>query len=741
MMDAWARLMYRRRAVVLFASALVLPAALLVLVQGGTLTTGTIAGIEAERAQRLAESALGRPGDASFVLVFRSAHLRYTDAAFREAMTRGLAPLVADPGLLVTSPLTLPPALEARFVSPDGDAAFAVVAVQADVKEAARRYPELRARVDAAPLEVLATGHLAFTSDLDRTLEHDLVRAELVSLPLALFVLLLVFGSVVAAALPIGVGALAVLCGIAAVLGLSRVTDMAQYTINVVSLIGLGVAIDYSLFIVSRYRDELATGCGVEDAIARALDTTGRAVLFSGIAVGAGLSGLLFFHGSYLASMGLAGTVVVALAVAFTLTFLPAVLAYVGPRIDALRVGRPRRRDDGGRWHAVALSVMRHPIRVLVPTLALLLLLGAPFLRIELAATDVTVLPAETEARRGYELLRSEFPNQAANRIVALVTFPSGNAFTPERVGALYDASRRFRALPGVISVESVVDLDPRLDRAAWIGLASMPPAMRPPELSAALAAFVGGPVTMLEVLTEAPTTSHAARTIVQEIRQNMMVGDGTLLVGGATAHDLDATEFVRTRTPAAIAFVMAATVLVLFFFLRSVVLPLKAVVMNVLSIAGSFGAMVWIFQDGHLSGLLGFEPRPLEPVLPPLLFCFVFGLSMDYEVLLLARIREEYRRTGDNTMSVAWGLEKSGRLILSAAAIMVAVFLAFALASVVVVKAMGVGLALAVALDATVVRVLVVPAAMRLFGNLNWWAPPFLRPGHRAHRAAPPRP
>jgi RND superfamily putative drug exporter len=348
----------------------------------------------------------------------------------------------------------------------------------------------------------------------------------------------------------------------------------------------------------------------------------------------------------------------------------------------------------------------------------------------------VTVLPKEAEARRGYELLRRDFPAQAANRIVAIVQFPSGSAFTPERMGALYDASRAAASLPGVVGVESLARLDPRLDRDAYVQLARMPAAMRPPELQWALDAFVAGPVTAIDVLTEGPPSSPAAQEVVRKLRENRSIGDGLVLVGGPTAHDLDASAYVRAHTPAAIAFVMTMTFLVLFALLGSVVLPLKAVLMNLLSITGSFGAMVWIFQEGHLRNFLDFEPRPLEPALPVLLFCLVFGLSMDYEVLLLSRMQEEYRRTGDNTQAVAHGLEKSAGLITSAAAIMVAVFAAFALAHVVVVKAMGVGLAIAVTLDATLVRVLIVPATMRLFGDLNWWAPAPIARMHAAWRA-----
>jgi RND superfamily putative drug exporter len=236
-----------------------------------------------------------------------------------------------------------------------------------------------------------------------------------------------------------------------------------------------------------------------------------------------------------------------------------------------------------------------------------------------------------------------------------------------------------------------------------------------------------GRDVSLLSALTDAAPSSETARAIVHALRADRAVGDGTLLVTGQTARDVDITEFTLARAPYAIGFTVTVTLITLFVLLRSVILPIKAVIMNLLSITASFGALVWIFQDGHLATLLRFEPGPLDPTVPVLLFCAVFGLSMDYEVLMLSRMREEYLRSGDNTWAVAEGLERSGRLITSAAAIMVVVFGAFALATVVVVKALGVALSLAVALDATLVRILIVPATMRLFGDLNWWAPSWL--------------
>ncbi len=425
-------------------------------------------------------------------------------------------------------------------------------------------------------------------------------------------------------------------------------------------------------------------------------------------------------------------------AVVYALTFLPALLAVLGPKINSGRVPIPPFADRPGIWHALSTRVMRHPLKVLLPTLAAMLAIGAPFLRLQMAATDITALPRWTDARRGAEQLAQFFPLQAATRILVVVEFPDGDAFSPRRVGALFDASRRFASLPGVIGVESIVDLDPSLDREGYLKIASAPRSFLPPEFEIAADQFLVGRVALFHLLTAASPTSAQARDLVRRIRENRTVVDGRLWVGGQPALDVDSMEYLRQRTPRALVFVTTMMSLVLFFLLGSVLLPLKALAMNLLSIAGSFGALVCIFQEGHFHRLLRFEPGPIEPSLPVLLFCAVFGLSMDYEVLMLTRMQEEFLRTGDNAHSVAEGLERTGGLITSAAAIMVAVFAAFSLATAVVVKAMGLGMAVAVALDATLVRTLIVPSTMRLFGNLNWWAPQPIARWFAARRGSP---
>jgi RND superfamily putative drug exporter len=739
-LESLGRMIYRNRRVTLVVTSLLLALAIAVLTRGGQLTTGVIHGLEAERADVLAAQVLGHPPDNTIVTIFRSATLDPRKREFRAAMDAALAPLRKDPRVAaVTMPEELPGSVMESMTNVHARSVVTFVTLKGDFKEALGAYRGVRSALHGGPLEVTCTGKLAFTSDLDHTLEHDLLRAELFSIPITLLVILFVFRTMTAAVLPVGTGALAVAGGIAVVLGLSRVMDIAQYTVNVCSLVGLGVAIDYSLFVVARYREELAAGHGYEDAIGRTMATAGRVVLFSGLAVTTGLAGLFFFHGSYLFAMGLGGAIVVALAVTAALTFLPALLAILGPRIDAGKVrargaaagsgasgapAAPQAPDSPeahGRWATLAHAVMRRPIAFLVGTLVPLLLFAAPVFHMKTAAADVRVLAHTIEARRGYDQLREDFAELARTRITLAVEFPSAPALTRDRIAALFDLSRRIAKLPGVVKVDSLVDGSPDTGKEDYQDILIDPPDMVKPIIDQAKKLLVGDRVVLLYVSTDAAPDTEAARGLVRELRRAPAVGDGTLVVGGQSAHDIDTARFIGERTPRAVGFVVAVTFVVLFVLLGSVVLPIKAVLMNFMSIAASFGAIVWVFQDGHLFVTSG---RPLEPALPVVLFCALFGLSMDYEVLILSRVKESYDRSGDNTAAVADGLEKTAGLVTSAAAVMVVVFAAFSSASVVVLSAVGFGMALAVAIDATLVRILLVPATMRLFGHLNWWAP-----------------
>ena len=716
MLERWGRFVHRRRWAVLGASLAMLALSGVLLGQGGDLgNPDTIPSTESGRASQLLSSELPRPSGAptgaSFTLVFRSETLAVADAAYRQAVIDALAPLRGDARVTSIRTYYDAPTPQSGLLSRDGHGMLAFVQLKDPRSVAEAYFEDLRSLVRSDDLAVLATGGLPINRDFDVILDRDLQRAEIVSLPVALILMLIVFGTVVGALVPLGVGLLAIVGGLGGVFFLTRFTDVSTYALNIVTLIGLGTSIDYSLFVVARFREELAAGASREDALARSMATAGRAVVFSGLTVAIGLSGLLFFEGTFLASLGLAGAIVVAVAVVYALTFLPALLAILGSRVNAWRLPLPRRAQRGsGLWHSIATAVMRRPLLVLVPTVAFVLAAGSPFLHIRLANADTTALPPQSESRRGYDMLVRDFPGQEQSSMTIVVYFSDGDPLRAGRDAEVFALSRKIAGLRDVLSVTAPFDASGRVDREA-----------------------VTGPhIVVMRAVTARPGASDEARDLVRAIRALPDPAGGEVLVTGQSAFDIDTIDFIATHAIRAVAFIVVLTYVALFLLLGSVVLPLKAVLMNLLSISASFGAMVWVFVEGHFSQLMNFTPQALDPSVPVILFCIVFGLSMDYEVLLLSRIQEEYKRTGDNTHAVAEGLERSGRLITAAAAIMVAVFTGFALADVVIIKSIGLGMAVAVALDATLVRALIVPAAMRLLGDLNWWAP---SPIARAHR------
>ncbi|PYN36203.1 MAG: MMPL family transporter [Candidatus Rokuibacteriota bacterium] len=747
----WGRLVHRARWFVLGLSALSLCASLWVIHVGGQLDPPDIpADTESGRARGLLGKELpGQPP--SFGLIFSSETRQALDPAFRDEVERALAPLRRDPRVArvrtaYDQPGPVPAAVS--LVSRDGRRMLATVELRGTAAGFASLefsglppdlYPSLRGLVRAETLEVVSAGNVALNHDFTEVARQDLGRVEALILPAVAVLLLLVFGSVVAAALPLAVGALAMTGAMAVTLALARCISVSIYAPNIVSMIGLGVAIDYSLFVVSRFREEIRERSPVE-ALARTVATAGRAILFSGLTVAIGLLGMLFLGLGNLGSMGWAGTSVVTLAVVYGLTTLPALLAVLGPRVNSLRVPFLHSERAGARlWHRLASTVMAHPWRVFVPVVCLLLLFGLPFLHLRVGSGDATSLPPDAESRRGDELLRREFPGGDANRIVVVLDAGAASPLEPARVAQTYAFSRWLAARPHVQRVDSFVDLHPSLDLATYQQMAALPPAQRPPELVEALRHTLGEHVAMLVATTGSRPNSDEARALVREIRRAHPPYDGEVLITGQTAFDLDFIGLVVRHAPLAIGLVVVVTYVVLFLLLDSVLLPLKAIVMNLLSITASYGALVWIFQDGHLASWLDFTPGPIQTATPIIMFCLVFGLSMDYEVLLLSRVREEYERSEDNAGAVVVGLERTGRLITGAAAIMAAVFFGFGLARSVVIQAVGVGIGVAVVVDATIVRALLVPATMRLMGRWNWWRPAWLtlRPWRRASGVA----
>jgi RND superfamily putative drug exporter len=631
-----------------------------------------------------------------------------------------------------------------RQISIDRHAAYVDVLLKSDPDSAPALLPELQRRLQAVPdLHASIGGGPVFYEDIQTVSENDLRRAETLAFPFAAIALLLVFRSVVAALLPALVGGGAVIVSLALIFGLGHLTPLSIFVLNITTLFGLGLGVDYSLFMVSRFREELGRGHSVEEAIAITVATAGRAVTFSGFTVTIGLLGLVFFHINMLHSVGLGGVLVVLMAVFAAISLLPAMLAILGTRVNALPVRLPRfrraqeqaqaqveaeqagnREVQHGFWYRLSNFVMRYPVRVFIPVLLVLLALGLPFLSVRFSAPDASILPKSVPSRAAYDLLNSRF-NVEETTPILLAVQTSGNVLAPGNIRSLYNYVLRIEADPRVARVDSIVSADPRFTLDEYELLYTHPQEITDPYLAAFLKNYVASNVTMIQVISKYPMLDQHTVELVQAIR-NTPPGDGmTLLVTGGTAGVIDYVQSLYSDFPIAMLVVAITTYIVLLLFFRSLVLPLKAIVMNTLSILATYGMLVVIFQDGFLHSLLNFTPLGfVEASSPILLFCSLFGLSMDYEVFLLSRIQEAFWQTGDNRRAVALGLQRSGGIITSAAMIVIVVSACFATADVVVVKALGLGMALAVALDATLVRGLLVPATMRLLGNVNWWLP-----------------
>ena len=749
----WGAFIYRHRRIVALVALVVAVAALPFASRASAkLTSGGWLDPLSQSAQvdsRLAAEFGG--GKSSLLALFTSTQpgADATSAGFQAAIATATASLRADPN--VTGIVGYAGTGDRRFISLTGDAAYVVINLAVTDEESVPLYPDLRAKLaPPAGYAVTVSGYAPFTIDTGKQADADLVRAELVSLPIVAVVLFLVFTSAVAAGMPLLVAGLAIPTSLGLVYWVAQVTTMSIFVLNIASMLGLALAIDYSLFLVSRFREELANGHEVGDAVARAVATSGKAVVFSGIAVAIGLSGLMVFPFATLRSIGLGSALVVGSSVFFALTFLPAILGMLGHRVNRLSLAglRHRLRGEGGpivesevvlevtdpnhpsRWGRVARRVMAHPFRVLLPVLALLLALGTPFLHMEQGVPGAEVLPVGLESRDTFVALQANFAPGETTPMEILADL-STDPTSPAGIAALQAYASRLAAVKGISRVESFFTItDPKtglvVPPAQVQQLYAQPAAQRPAGIASLLAQYVSGNTVRLNAISPYVASRPEATSLVPVLRALPVDAPITgASVGGTAALGSDFLTGQSDRLPFAVGWTMLATAVILFLLFGSVVLPFKAVLMTLLSATASFGALVWIFQDGNLSNLLAFHsPGFTVAGIPIIMFCVIFGLSMDYEVLLLSRIQEAWRRTGDNTASVVEGVVRTARVITGAALIMVSVFSAFVLADEVTIKSVGIGMAIAVAIDASIVRVTLVPAVMRLLGPWNWWAP-----------------
>jgi trehalose monomycolate/heme transporter len=709
MFEALGRVMYRRRRwVVALALAFVAFAGVWGTGVFGAMTGGGFEDPDSEssRAAAVAERELGRDGG-DVVVLYSSDERTVDDPAYASAVQQSLDGLPDD---VVTEAVTFFGTGAPQLVSDDRSATYAVLTLAGDEDQRTEGLElveeELAAQdLTAQGIRTQIGGGTTINRDINERVSADIARAEMISLPILTVLLVIIFGSFAAAGLPLAIGVVAILGAFAALRGFSLFTDVSIFAVNVVTIIGLGLAIDYGLFMVSRFREEIRRRRSVEEALARTMATAGRTVAVSGITVAISLAGLLIFPQVFLRSMGFGGMSAVLIAMLAALTLLPALLAMLGPKVDALSVRPWLRRvfrraprattTDQGAWARIAHSVMRRPVVYTVVVVTALVVLALPFLRVQFGGVDERALPEGTESRVVTETIRADFPTDPDGPIDVVLTLPDAVG-SPAGAAALEEYVDAVAAVPGV---------------------------------EAATVAGGAGETARVDVGYAGDPLSTEARDLVGAVRDVPPPEGGSALVGGQTAALEDLLDSLASLLPWMALFVVATTFVLLFLAFGSLVLPVKALVMNVLSLGASFGALVWIFQDGNLSGFLDFTPTGfVEATQPILVLAIVFGLSMDYEVFLMSRIREQYDRTGDNTTAVATGLQRTGGIITSAALLLLVVIGAFSLSGITFIKMIGVAMLIAIVVDATVVRILLVPATMRLLGRANWWAPRPLR-------------
>jgi RND superfamily putative drug exporter len=693
----WGRVVSRRR-------WLVLVTVLVLVLLGGVWGSGVFdrlsqggyedPGSQSARATKAVERALGRQDGDVVVSYTAPAGLGVDDPVFTGKIIQRLRSLPRDAVSRVTSYWTAHQGIgtAAQFADAAKHRVLAVITLAgADSSTQLSNYNKIKdvLAIDGVPTQV--GGVAAMTTEINKGSQADLARAETVSLPITLMLLVVVFGGLVAASLPVLVGGLAILGSLGVLRALTSFVAVNSFAVNVATLLGLGLAIDYGLFVVSRFREELAAGRDTRQAVARTIGTAGRTVAFSATMLVIALSGLLLFPQGFLHSVGYGGMAAVAIAAIVSLTLLPAVLGLLGQRVDALPLPWRRRRttETGRGWQRLARGVMRRPRLVAVPLLAGLLLVGAPFLHVRFGEVGEKVLPAANPTRQAVEMLNRDFPALGANAIQVVL---HGTA------GAAPDQAVVARFTAEVHAVRGVTQVQP---------------------------AGAGADVVVLRAGLTGDALSDQAKQVVKDVRALPAPSGAEVLVGGATAAVTDSLEAISAKLPWMMALVIGATLVLMFLAFGSLVLPIKAVLMSALT---TFGALVWVFQDGHGAGLLDVSAGPLVSSVVVLMTALVFGLSTDYEVFLLSRMVEARNAGASTEEAVSAGLTSTGRVISAAALLLIVVTGAFAFSEVAIMRFIGVGMILALALDATVVRMLLVPAVLRLLGRASWWAPGSLR-------------
>lgn len=699
------------------------------LTQGGFVVPGS----QSEQADTIINEHLGG-NRTSLIVLFTSRSLSVDDPAFKTAANKSLDWLGRQAE--VSSLSSYYSIGDKELISHDRHSTYALVGLKGNDDQQANAVARLRPHLKAPPLAVSLGGAAAVNYESTDYVKKDLSSAERVTFPITALLLVVIFGSLAAASLPLALGLFGVIGALVITRLVAHATDMSVYVLNLISLLGLGLAIDYSLFIVSRFREEL-TNCDNDTATAlgRTVATAGRTIIFSALTVLVALAGLIIFPIGFLRSMGIGGAAAVLVALLGTLTFLPAILALLEKNVNALRVSNlvPKRILKGsrrvGNWERITRVVMRRPLIIVLATLTLLLVAGSPFLQVHFINPDYHVLPAASQARQVGDAVTHDFSANTEAPIQVVVR-TKGPPATAPNLSLLDTYGRELQDLPGVKSIENPAEVVGASGAQLYSALQAL---QNNPTAQAALDQYANGNYVLLNILPVGGTYDPATKQLVKNIRAVPVPKGLQVLVGGQTADLVDLLALINHDGVYALIVVLGAMLILFFLLLGSVVIPLKTIILNVLSLSAAFGALVWIFQQGHLSGWLGITPESgIDATQPVIIFALAFGLSMDYAIFLFSRIKERYDEKPESMKAaIGWGVQRTGGIITSAAVLLLVVIGAFAMGRIVVMKEVAIGLIVAVVVDVFVVRLLLVPASMCLLGKYNWWAPKPLQKLH----------
>lgn len=679
---------------------------------------------QSAKTERYMDKKLGYDTKNQFMVMYHSSKLLATRPLFKEKMKQSLSDLEDFP---LKHEIIYPD--EKHQISKDKHTAYVAVIIKTNKSISDKELKQFQDSIKKpSNMTVQIGGEPLFVQNVNKQTQTDLYKADFIATPIAIVTLLVVFGSVVAATLPIILGGGCAIIILTTLYFLGHLFTLSIFTINIALLLGLCLCLDYSLFFISRFRDELKNGSSIEKAIATTQETAGKAIFFSGLAVFVSLSALFLFPVNILFSVAVGGLAAVFYAVLISTILLPAILAVLKTKINLLSIGLFRKNSRSSYWRWLAERVVKHPYRFFFPILIFLLALGYPLLEANFGISDYRIFPKNSANRTFYDTYAQQFNIEELNPIVLVVESSSSPILSHRNLSKLYNFVQKLEKNPLVKEINGIISSDSDLKENQYDMLYHMNKKSLDSRVKQLLETTTSKYMTVLRVISKYPSDSPETKKLLTQL-YHMKVGSGlTLELTGTAVSNSDVLKSIYHFLPYSILWIMVFSYVILLFLLRSLFLPLKAIVMTLLSLCASYGALVLVFQDGYLSQLLNFQPQGMLDIsLLVIIFCALFGFSMDYEVFLLSRIKEAHRLTKHNNNSIIFGIEKSSRIITSAALIVIVISCSFLIADVLMVKAFGLGIAVAIFVDAFLIRSFLVPATMAIFKNWVWYLPKWL--------------